>query len=127
MLATMQNANAYQLQSGNSAEMLSGNDRVHGAGDLRAHGLGKRPSFLSRRGKPAAGTDTTSVPAEGWRDSCRESRTTAERVRPIATPRARRRAGELPAAVWAALAISRGLAPAGQEPTVVHVPRDLAG
>lgn len=116
MSTIMQNANAYQLQTGNSAAMLNGKDRVHGVDDLRTHGLGKRPSF-SRSGKPS-GTGITSVPTTGWRESC------CERSR-IATPRAQRRAGELPAAAWAALAISRGLV--GFEPTVVRVPRDLAG
>ena len=72
MLATMQNANAYQLQTGDNAEMLRGTDRVHGAHDLRTRGLGQRPSFL-KRGRPA-GTGIRSVPAGGWRETCCEIR-----------------------------------------------------
>ena len=120
MLATIKNAYAYQLQAGNNAEMLNGNDRADGVEHLRAHGLGKRPSFLSRRGKPSPGTGITSVSGTGWRESCQTDRT--------AMPRAQRLAGALPAAAWATLAITRrGPVPAGQEPTVVRVPRDLAG
>jgi len=136
MLATMHNADtAIQLQTGDSVAMLTANDRAHGYcgrrdEDLPMHQfLGRRPSsFLSKRGESSLGSGCKPLSGLGQRRPGESSRTTSrEQAEAECSTPAIRKAGELPAAAWAALVLNPGLMPAGGKQPVVLVRRVEAG